>query len=435
MPQVHVWFTGPSQAIPAPPGWTTHLPFQIYWDADASEYIVRGIPLDQQVPTTGNDIYVSTTGDDTGAGTALDPYGSVSHAISVAGDNDTIWIEAGLYSYNVTPAGGWDAQAINNRILTVKRWGLGDVILSHHEILSWVLDNPPYPNAYKAARGAVIYEVRDAAYPDAYGDYELLTERASALEVNNNAGSWYSDGVDVWIRLSDDRVPDSDVRPYVAGDNADITRTSVVYVENIDFHGGTQVFWAGSIDSPGPTVYVKSCVFKYSIVNGINVTGGVGYFQDCIVARNQADGFKADESLIDGGSTYAAPGLVLIDCVARHNGSGGANDQGSSVHGGTNAPDIGYAVRINVEFHRNDGQEIHDLENVESWNLNVYCHDTDAPADVNFRLSNGKMWLDRCTSEDAATDLDCRSNGAMYYRNLTSGGAFSEATGGTIEEY
>lgn len=408
---IPVYAVGGNIAISAPNGFGYTPPFTIYRNGDT--FNVGTFDVADYAPT-GKAYYVSTTGSDGNDGlSAGAPLRKISTAIGKA-DVVVIYVAAGDYGF--TNGNGVSTVTKNLSIIaTGGRVNLG----SWAEGLSYALDTPTNPNTYKVTRSNV-GAVYDKANPDSNGDWQKLTAQASAADVEANPGSWYTDNVTLYVRLSDSRAPDANVHAIFSSvlRSLQISGAVTVYLENIDLEGGwgngcLQVTATAGPNSP--TVYAKNCSFKYvgSSSNGVTVQGATAYLQGCTTARNADDGFNY----------HAAQGVVPIaveiDCIGRDNGASGDADNGSSIH------DAGSMVRVNGQYYRNVGRNVHDIgAGTESWNLGCYAHDsTSAVNDADFTIGSGvggEMWLDRCVADG---DIEAAANAAMYTRRCTVGGA------------
>jgi len=396
--------------IPAPDAAFSFLPFTIQQDGRR----FRPAPpwaINSAAPT-GKAYYVSPTGLDTNDGLTIGaPLRSIKTAFLKA-DVDIVYALTGAYSNNFM-----FVQSSPTRNISFIAVG-GPVYLGTFAEVVWTADGA----AYKATRSNVL-KVLDATNPDANGDWTALTSVADAATCQATVNSWYTDNVTLWVHTFDSRLPTTTIRPFfTSGNYVGLANTGnqVCYFENFHFEGGILgAFSLGNATNP-VTAYFKDCSFKYSSANGLtSLAGGVSYLQNCTASRNVDDGFNYHKN------SGAIPYGVEIDCIGRDNGVAADIDNGSSMHDG------GRIVRINGEYMRNIGRNIHDVTaSTASWNLGVNAHDgASAVNDCNFAVGdpagdNAKMWLDSCISTGSATDLEIANTATGYVRNFVSGGVF-----------
>jgi len=402
------------QDISPPAGWTWSLPFTV--QQKGTQFRVKSDwTIDGSKPT-GKAYYVSTSGSDANDGlTAGSPLRKIYTAINKA-DVDVVYIAAGIFGWT----NGWGGGAAEARSMSVIATGGRVVIGTFAEALSWAADGA----AYKATRSHVL-KVADASFPDAHGDHTFLTLVADAATCRSTTSSWYTDATYLWVHTSDSRSPDISVRCYF--DNATYPAKyagnfdGTLYCENLDFEGGSSGGFYAGYAGKTKTAYYNTCTTKYSSGNGHSAPhGGNMYLQDCVSACNLDDGYNWKY-----GSGVTRIKVLEINCIGRDNGLADDIDNGSSIHDG------GAIVRVNGQYMRNVGRNIHDVINgTESWNLGCNVHDsTSAVNDCNFAAGTGssdtaKMWLDGCTSSGSATDLEEAATAVLLYKNLTSEGHF-----------
>jgi hypothetical protein len=201
-------------------------------------------------------------------------------------------------------------------------------------------------------------------------------------------------------------------------------------MEGLTFRGGSyglRVY--NSSAATDPTVYLKNCAFNYATAyNGLSVEGGHTIAQNC----------TGTQCKLDIGNYHLANAVLCrnieIGCTFRNTGWGAAGtNNASSSHDGNSV------CRVNGNYHDCDGPVVVDVNSgTTSWNVRCTAAAPLAGTAVyNSQCSGlGGMWLDECTSTEAAeTDLWANVNGKAYTRNCTGLTTQVTATGGTIEAY
>lgn len=308
------------------------------------------------------------------------------------------------HTFNVND--GWNGR---NRANTtaIKRWGSsGSVVLSNHKpSLSWQLDTTPgLTNCYKTSYTATIGWVFNATVNNSDGLYTRLSKQTSAVNVEANLSSWYSDGTTVWIRLAGDTAP-SDVRVYPAIQNGWSGSSVVTYLENIIFEGGSHGMRSSNSVDTGK-IYAKSCTFRYatgSSGNGVTFEGGSeAIFEDCIAEGNYLDGFKVDLS------GALVPNVALVRCVGRYNGWGNSDiGNGHSRHNGGNT------VVVDSDFYGNYGANYHDIGDCRTWIVGSTAYSSRATTGARVidwacgvDGDDGKYYLHRCNNTGSTSTYD-----------------------------
>jgi len=371
--------------------------------------------------TFGKTCYISTAGDDANDGLRPDsPKLTLSTALAMT-EFSVYVLAAGTYYYGL----GWDNTLIQRSIGVICEDEDNPAILSvHANGLSWSLNTG---STYEAVL-ADCDGVRDFVSLDIHGDGVALTERASIADVDANAGSWYWTGGTVYVRTSNSRVPDANVRCYRSLTNSGrVSGPYTFYLENLEFHGGNTAFdmlYAGG----APTLYAKDCVFKYGVAgNGLSNRGGIARLESCVAARNESDGFSYS-------TATAAAQAFEFNCTGRHNGvtGGGDNDQGSTAHGAA------LVIRVGCKYYGNKGQNVADIDTVKAWSVgcDAYSSDaTEAGTRCNWSLagtSGVRHWMEDCKSWGSVTDYSIATTDSHLYQRTCSGLGTNI---GTIESY
>lgn len=394
--------------------------------------------------TAVNTYYVNlTTGNNNNDGSAAHPVKSINagHALGTAGgaaynlmvtaatfDRNQPWDTSPTYPCNIIAVGG-------------------NVILSSHEPLTLVSNGAGAYYANRTLMGAVY----DTTSLDSFGDYKRYTLVASEAECNSTSGSWYTDGITVWIHAFNDRdltgnTNNTGLRPYMSLNGARVTNNIQVYLENIYFYGWqTAAFIASSPDADGGLkVYWNGGAAKYCI-DGNNVSfNGVeeSILKDIGCAFGYLDGFNYHI-----GNGFAARKSYEINCSSRNNGwSGVLSNNASTMHDG------GMIVRVGGTYTLSEGRNIHDISTAAdgitySFNAGVNSNtsrDNTDSGSVNFRFGDGVAaaytvaYLVKCLSsgsnKDVYADVDSIVN-IDYSSWLFYSAANTIASDAVIQQY
>jgi hypothetical protein len=396
--------------VTKPAGFSWDAPINIWTDGMGRFETDFDVSAFRPVVGEGKTYYVNrATGNNVNDGlTPSTAVKSIANALG-RGDAAIVYVAPGVYDRSA----GWGAATIS-RDVSVLKYGDGDVIISHHDVLTWTLA-AGQAKTYRQTRSGV-QTVWDAKYPDANGDYQKYTNRASIAEVEANPGSWYNDGTYLYVQPSDSRVPDADIRAYLGSTNCAVVSGAVsVYVEGIKFHGGSRVFQVRNTGTGAniPNFYGKGCEFNYGSGSdaGLAIQGAaVAYLQDCVAAKNNLDGFNYH--ILDG----VIPKAIEVNCIGRDNGNGSGSDNGSTMHDG------GAIVRVNGAYYRNYGGNVADASSgSQSWNLGCVAFNSTLVDGSDFIAVNGAvaMWLDSCLSYGSAKSLsDNDATATINVRNF-----------------
>lgn len=407
-------YSGTAIVPPATFPWV--VPFNVF-RADQSGEVWTDLDIERYKPTITKTYYVSTTGDDGALGTSGAPLKSVKVALAKP-DVDEVLVAPGVYQWG----NGWD-QTAPARSLSVRRWGSsGDVVLScSAPSLVWAAEASPNTHVYKATYATYApKDVWDASIVDGNGDYYHPTVRASIAEVEANIGSYYITGNDIYVRLSDDRAPDSSVRVFITRYNGYHTAATTVYLENLNFEGGLDT-WLLVSTSASTKVYAANCTFKYSNNDdGVKTQGGgEAIFYACTAARNYADGFKSTLNTVQAKIGY-------VSCTSRNNGQ-----TSSTAHNAWSTHDGGATVYVDCEGTACYGPQVADVTTAYSWLVGCNMHDA-APgsgaSDVNYYI-DGFMWLDTCASSGSTYDLCSLAAGDYLYTYALTTSGTTEGSG------
>jgi hypothetical protein len=395
--------------------WTVHArPEQFTWNApitieyDGFFYFRTNFDAATfAVPGAGKTYYVSLTGNDTNDGLTLaTAFRSIRVAMNKA-DVDIVRVAPGVYTRNF----GMNGVNLNNRNVMIVPSAPGRVVITGMDTFTWT-KTTGRTATYQVNRSS-IYNVYDAKYLDRWGDHQLLTARTSIAEVDANPGSYYTDGTIVYVRTSDSRQPDNNVKVNMSVSTCDIANAGKVYMENIDFEGGRGLFIQGST-TVASGIYCKSVTSKYGMARDGGFSAleiNEAFFQDCVAARSENDGFNYH------GVTNKVK-AIEVNCVGRHNGIDSNTDNGSTMHDG------GSIIRINCGFWGNKGPNVADVTaGTQSWNMGCFALEGAAPAaNTGFQAgdtSGGGITAiyEGCIAYGSENDFVVRSGSTAYTGN------------------
>jgi hypothetical protein len=435
-------------------GWET-VPIPTGYDWDSGMIIQRkgnnfrvldptnGKELDpaDYAPTPAATYYVSMTGDDGNAGTIDAPLRKIKTALAKAGVVKVICLDQGPYDQDT----GWTGYTLLKSAQVIGHAN-GTIISAHYSGLGWAIDDPgSYPHVYHVTQADAGDWAFDASVLDANGDYTRLTIRASIADVEANAGSIYKNGNELYVRLHDDRAPDSDLRVSVTGTYGNNGRfvpttngTYSLYLENLKFYGGVNSFYVRQADNKNLTVLAKNCEFGYaSVSDDFSNNGATSYLLNCLAKCGINDGFNY---------TYYQSNVahfIEIDCIGRDNGYADRNDNGSTSHNNSRG------IRVGCTYSKSAGRNVADITGSQVWMLGCVSHtpnmitdtENDRQACVNYSVGDptgavgAELWLDTCVSYGAYYDLQVWALATLYVRKLTTEGNNHINATGTLTTY
>ncbi len=356
---------------------------------------------------TGTTYYLSPTGSDSNDGlTPGNAFATLAKAI-IQVDVDVIEAAPGKYYEQFHP------DQNNTRGYTLQcTGGIAEFYSSAEDDSSNFAIDPTFPNTYKWTGAGQTNSVWDESVTNAYGGWGWLTERASASDVNT-LGGWYDSGTDIWVRLDDDRVPDSDVR--VNRDNVMFLIDSgatgeTVFIDNCRFYGGT-VRANGTANNL--TFVYLNCHFAYcGSGSGINAClNNDGNSGSTVYLVNS----KAYSSYRDGFSYRSSMQGVEINCEAYDTPLSGSNNA-------TTAHSTCSVIRINGEYYDSFGDCVADTGNSSSWLVNAWVHSygTSFYGDIrtDSNAADEGMWVVNTHTTDSTSDFSTLGGGTIRYQNV-----------------
>ena len=205
-----------------------------------------------------------------------------------------------------------------------------------------------------------------------------------------------------------------------------------IYFENIEFSNGLRIK-----STEETTIFLaQNCRFTNGKVtnfmdgNGFESRGNVfSYLESCLAEKNQKDGFNYHSY-----ENYSPQGIES-NCIGRDNG-GSISELANSSNGSTLHGEC-MLIRINGEYYNNVGNNVHDIENAKSWNIN--CRSYDSKSGENAKkgdfvvYNNAIMWCYKCKTDnsDSLFSCDIQDNGHIYVRDCE----FRSIQNGVLEGY
>lgn len=282
------------------------------------------------------------------------------------------------------------------------------------------------PNVYEASLATAPGRVVDASSIGTSGP-ATLTSRASVALVEANPGSYYHSGTALFVRTSDSRDPDANLRPLRGGTavNGHVNTASTVYIERLSFEGGSaRCLYVQN----GATVVLVDCDIWRGTALGLELNTAVGvtnatiyvYVIRCRFLGNAGDGC---------GYTANGSGMTIraFEWGCTYSGNSGAGtDQGGSGHFTAGNTEVSI-IRLNPICNGNKSQGFADVGGCNVWIIDptisgevtgVYCGDA------------GTTWIHGGTLSSNTTDLVTDAAGGTIY---VSGTAYTTTSGDGTE--
>lgn len=398
-----------------PEEFTKELPFKLL--RDRSGVIRHDFKIDSL--KIGKGLYVNENiGDDTsGDGSEESPYRSLHKAIREANvgtdDNYVIYVTSHLLSRNYAAS----AAEVKKNIQIRPKNAENEIVIANSEYrtaFSWVKDG----NAYKAKRSGVM-NVNDLGERDIYNLPAEYKKVDSVAEVKAERSTWYTDGVDVWVRRFDDTKPNGDVLLLLASSRIDWT------LENSDLSFVNCVFL--KVSAPQQSIngfrvtgtgnsrlFLFDTVVKYGTSNGIALVNvKESYLFNCATHSNGKDGFN-----------YHGDGSEFVfeyNCESFNNGT----LEGNGTYNATTAHDGMTILRIGSVGYDCYGPLLADVNGCLS--LNFDCQMSDSLK--NAGPTKAAYWFDKTGSSPGV--------GKAYLINCGGGGidTWSINTDGQADVY
>lgn len=368
-------------------------------------------------------------------GSAGAPYQTLAAAYNAGGD--ILNIKSGWIDENI----GFTANFNPNRDLAIVAIdGPGTVHLTRslaQSSITWVQENAPNTNVYKASGVSGIRSALDLTYgrDGVNATLENQKDGASALpipysvqtsiaDVQANAGSYYDDGTDIYIHTHDVRAPDSDIKLLKAENITSINSDITLYIEGLEIWGDNSLsFNVGNTANAKFIGVDMACrftgdgddCFNFDDLSDIRLVR-------CSASDNMtSDGFNYHRNV---GGNGARSRILEWDCDARRNGETTSDiDNGTTTHDGVRC------IRLNGIYEYNYGPNVGDTSGAQVINLN--CQGNHAQAANTYQKTG---FLSGSYSGDEATVVylkGCSAVGNTFDRARSTGGQMLDLGGFT----
>ncbi len=372
------------------------------------------------------------------------PKRSIWHAINV-GANDTIYVLGSanpatptLYDYDhawrLVPVQATNVIVVSDFDTLAPGYAVSSTSMAEGgaHLGAWGL-GPTEAAVYEATLAATPTAVIDASSLDANGAPVELTNRASAALVQANPGSWYWSGGVLYVRTSDSRDPDANLRALRSGAagaiNGHLNTAISIYVQGMIFEGGNaRAFYLQNC----ATATFVDCAFRNGQIAGLELNVGAGvtnatctvYLIRCKGLANNSDGM---------GGTVNGSGMTLNwlewNCEGAGNDGGVGTDQGSSLHftAGNTAVN---AIRIGGRYHGNRTHGFADVGGCDTWALGCRVYGEATGITIG---DTSTAWLHGCVLTGNTTDLV--TDNAAGAINTTDTIYTTSSGTGTVQRY
>jgi len=358
----------------------------------------------------------STNGNDTtGDGSEGNPYKTLAKGVTEGGvvlniKSGNYWRNDGLpLSFN--PSSSIALVAID---------GVGTVRMGRIEDPSDLTWSDEGSGAYSTTRPSVrtVLDLTaagdsDMTLADGVTDVPIpFTEVADLAAVQASSGNaWAQVGSTLYVKTFDSRQPDGDVLPILIEENMEIVNKNItLYIEGIDIWGDQPLYMDYGVDNTAKCVTVDS-TFGYSgdfdnyYIDGVEDVRNIRckvYYQ-----ISSDDGFNYDKNSI-------APSYVHIleqDCEGMKCGDG-TNDNASTTHDTDT-----FIIRVNGNYHNQDGPAVADTAGARALNYGVTATDSYIGIQVGTAAAGipAIQWNKDCSVSNISQDGRSRASGGIQF--------------------
>ena len=170
----------------------------------------------------------------------------------------------------------------------------------------------------------VFLNILDETQQNYYEKWLHLEEQASSADVSTNGG-WHHDGTDLYVKMPDNRAPDSSLRCLLGTSNRVGKDNNNIYFENISLYGYPLLPSFQGISH----VYFHRCEFAYcdkAAINGSTHNSAQAFFYHVECTAHSV--LKSDLWSVSN-SNY----LYLQDCIGVYTTPGGSSQNITTAHG------------------------------------------------------------------------------------------------------
>lgn len=337
------------------PSWWTGLRIPISVKNGQAQYdydVSSKIDLSTYTP-----YYLSTSGSDANDGlTKLTPKKTVTSAVTAGAK--LIYMMPGVYLRNTFYGAAYNP---GGDLVII---GIGDVSVTNSEdaALTWTLTTN---NTYSTTRSTVT-NVLDIKYKNKYGYYSNLKQVTSQALCEAESGTYYTDNATLWVHASDNRTPDTNIKPQLYINSYISTDANKFYLENIDFYD-FEIRCDGITSSSTLDIYMKNVNISLSrksrvgLTNEYNSVRLEGFrsavLQNCTGLETSQDIFNYHNVL-----GVSNPTILELECKGYSAGltSVSASNQCSSIHENLTI------LRVNGNYFGGNNQVIADVGATQS---------------------------------------------------------------------
>ena len=380
------------------------------------------------VSTFTDTIYVNINRtDDTGSGnqwsTAKKSLASAITAANAKPNPTRIFVMAGVYP-KAFAFGMNNAAVLPNKKISIEAV-YGRVQCGAFDVLTWT-KTVGQNNVYEAPRASA-QTVYNPSVVDQFGDYTAYTYQTSIVNVDANAGSWFTDNTTVYVHSPNSSpVTNRNARVYYDNFGAYITTTNDLYIAGFDFEGGkAPLTITGGTNNKVVTV---DCTGKYGAAGARSVMTGRDGFQilgckiwaawDCQASSNSKDGFNVHKE----GSTI--PFALTVRCKGYNNGTltTSLSNNGYTLHEGVAGADVSgeyYYSYGTSSGHVDDDTLVYHYKTRVGYTVGDTMRSSGSINYGGFGVwnGNGKMYLDSCEDVGCLVGLYTDGTGEIYTRN------------------
>ena len=371
----------------------------------------------------GKEIFCATFGVDSGSssgdGTREKPYKNISRALEdVASSSETNFVIKCLDSYFLRASGPQD-KTIDGKTVAIIPDNDKDVVYltSHYPNLSWT----KVDNMWKASRSSV-YSIFCFKNLDEFKLPKPVENKKTLEECNNEANTWYTDDIDIYINTVDGLKPDNTnycINVSNAHFEPKLINGAKLYVENaVIMHGRSTVSCriAGDENSLKEEFICNNVAFlggdlkanRKTQVNAMSTLNvGKTYLFNCKAAYGGEDGFNYHFGQVPAEKRRDC---LVIECNCVSYGHGKYSDtntaNASTNHNGANI------LRINGNYFDCTGPLVNDANGCYSVLFN--CNSSNSLATKKEQRSAFRFDNDGETNGKAVL-INCNGGGADTY--------------------